>query len=48
MVSYDSILHVSSGDEVCSEFFGEPNSGPHEIGGEKPPVLAAASFSVSF
>ena len=37
MVSYDSILqcHVCElcGDEVCREFFGEPNSSPHEVSG---------------
>ena len=31
-MSYDSVLHVCElcGDEVCREFFGEPNSSPHE------------------
>ena len=35
MVSYDSILHICEfcGDEVCREFFDEPNSSPHEVSG---------------
>ena len=35
MVSYDTILHVCElgGDEVCREFFSEPNSSPHEMSG---------------
>ena len=33
-------------DEVYREFFGEPNSSPHEVrGAEQPPVSAAASPS---
>ena len=30
-----NILHVCDfcGDEVCREFFGEPNSSPHEVSG---------------
>ena len=37
MVSYDSILHVGElcGDEVWREFFGEPNSSPHEVSESK-------------
>ena len=35
MVAYNSILHVCElcGDEVCREFFSEPNSNPHEVSG---------------
>ena len=43
---YDLILCDLCGDEVYGEFFGEPNSSPHEVrGAEQPPVSAAASSS---
>ena len=38
-------MYVSSGDEVCREFFGEPNSGPHELNRRcKTGSFVAASF----
>ena len=38
------ILCDLCGDEVYGEFFGEPNSSPHEVRGAEP-VSAAASSS---
>ena len=46
MASYDSILRDLCRDEVYREFFGEPSSSLHELGGaEQAPVSAATSSS---
>ena len=46
MVPYNLILCDLCGDKVYGEFFGEPNSSPHEVRrAEQPQVSVAASSS---